>query len=359
MSAIALVEKILAEAHARGASDVHLDPHAGRIVVRMRVDGILHDVSEIHAGMRAEVLARIKILAGLRTDEQFAAQDGRFRFASSAMEGIDVRVSTAPTYHGENAVLRLLTPLVEHSALETLGFSFGHANAIEAALTRPHGMILVTGPTGSGKTSTLYTLITLLNKREVNIITIEDPVEYSIEGVNQIQVNARSGLTFETGLRSMLRQDPDIIMVGEIRDSVTAGLACNSALTGHLILSTLHTNDAVSALPRLLDLGIEPYLLASTVSLVIAQRLVRKVCTDCINMGCEHCCGTGYRGRICVAEVLGMTPVLREAMLRKASIDELRSLAISSGMIPMLEDGDTKARMGITSSEEVLRLRYE
>ncbi|MEJ0053384.1 MAG: GspE/PulE family protein [bacterium] len=386
MSAIALVEELLASAHARGSSDIHLDPQKEKLVVRFRVDGELADAHEVPSTLHGELIARVKILAGLRTDEHQAAQDGRFVFGGRSGQ-IDVRVSIAPTYYGENAVLRLLAPR-EPGPLESLGFSTAHADLIKTALARPHGMILVTGPTGSGKTSTLYALIALLNRREVNILTIEDPVEYSIPGINQIQANARTGLTFGNGLRSMLRQDPDVIMVGEIRDIETAGMATNVALTGHLLLSTLHTNDAPTAIPRLLDMKVEPYLLASTVSLVIAQRLVRTICADCRERreltsaereslahvfspeglpdeaasfrgrGCESCAGTGYRGRTGIFEVLAMTPELREAVLRKASLDELRELSAAAGMLPMHRDGFGKAWKGVTTIEEVVRMRH-
>jgi type II secretory ATPase GspE/PulE/Tfp pilus assembly ATPase PilB-like protein len=388
ISIVALVEALIVLARERGASDLHLDPQEGRFVVRLRIDGALEDVRELPARLQPEIIARVKILAGLRTDEHQAAQDGRFRSAVAGGAPIDVRVSIVPTYYGENAVLRLLAPLAAAGTLAALGFSPEHEALVAAAIARPNGLLLVTGPTGSGKTSTLYTLLKLLNTRTKNILTIEDPVEYSIEGINQIQANPRAGLTFENGLRSMLRQDPDVLMVGEIRDTPTASIATNIALTGHLVLSTLHTNDAPSAILRLLDMRIEPYVLASTVTLVIAQRLIRTICSECkeertlsgserrslaqvfddqklttassfYGRGCAACSGSGYRGRTGVFEVCPTTPDLRDAMLRRAPAAELRAIATGGGMAPMISDGFRKALAGMTTLDEVLRVRHE
>jgi type II secretory ATPase GspE/PulE/Tfp pilus assembly ATPase PilB-like protein len=357
-SVIALTEALLAHAHSLGASDLHLDPRAGDFLVRLRVDGELIDAHTVPRSLHAETISRIKVLAGLRTDEHQAAQDGRFKFTTERGL-VDVRVSIVPTYHGENAVLRLLAPLAEDSTLEALGFSPAHEASVRAALGKPSGMILVTGPTGSGKTSTLYALVKQLIARNVKIITIEDPIEYAIEGVSQIPVNTRTALTFAHGLRSMLRQDPNVIMVGEIRDAETAGLAVNAALTGHLVLSTLHTADASSALVRLLDLKVEPYLIASTVSMIIAERLVRRVCSACAGAGCVECSGSGYRGRVGIFEVLTIDEELREAVLRKASAKELLALARKQGVQPLTTDGFEKVAAGITTREEVLRVCHE
>jgi type II secretory ATPase GspE/PulE/Tfp pilus assembly ATPase PilB-like protein len=302
---------------------------------------------------------------------------------------LDVRVSIAPTYYGENAVMRLLSAQEESHTLETLGFSEPNRKKILRAMKKPYGMILATGPTGSGKTTTLYTIIKMLSKPEVSIITIEDPIEYAVAGIEQIGVNPRTGLTFANGLRSILRQDPNIIMVGEIRDSETAGIAINVALTGHLLLSTLHTNDPATTLPRLLDMGIEAFLVASTVNVAIGQRLVRKICGNCKaeykftpteikalseeipvgilkkyktfyrGKGCEDCNQTGYKGRVAIHEVLEIDDAIREAILKKATASEIKEIAITHGMIPMGQDGMEKAAAGITTVEEVLRVAHE
>ena len=389
LSIIKFVDAMIQDAHAVRSSDIHLDPESGGVKIRFRIDGVLQDIQIIPSAINTEVISRIKILCGLRTDEHQAAQDGRFRLALEGGVSVDVRVSIVPTYYGENAVLRLLSDQAEEFTLESLGFTLENKEKILRAARKPHGMILATGPTGSGKTTTLYTLVKMLNTPDVSIITIEDPIEYSISGINQIPVNVRTGLTFANGLRSMLRQDPNIIMVGEIRDIETAGLAVNTALTGHLVLSTLHTNDAPTTLPRLLDMKVEPYLIASTVNIAIGQRLVRKICRDCTQegklseaeekslseimpsellakhvtfysgTGCSTCNGTGYFGRAGLHEVLEIDSVIREAILRKASASEIRDIAISQGMVPMVVDGFCKAARGITSIEEVLRMRYE
>ena len=388
ISIIRLVEGLIYNAHERRASDIHLDPRVDCLVARFRVDGVLHDAYTLPTRIHNEVIARIKILAGLRTDGHQAAHDGRFRVQLERHGSIDVRVSIAPTYYGENAVLRLLSDRAHEFTLQSLGFTHENQEKIMRAVERPHGMILATGPTGSGKTTTLYTLVKLLNKPESSIITIEDPIEYAISGINQIQVNARTELTFANGLRSMLRQDPNVIMVGEIRDVETAGLAVNVALTGHLVLSTLHTNDAPTTLPRLLDMRVEPYLIASTVNIAIGQRLVRRICENCKEQytmsdaesaslsdvipadllkkhrifyrgrGCDKCGNTGYRGRQGLHEVLEVDLAVREAILRKASSDELRTIALKNGMVPMIVDGFCKAAQGVTTIEEILRMRY-
>ncbi len=389
LSIITLVEMILEYAQAARASDVHINPLATTVCVRFRIDGVLEDVLVLPLLSHNEVISRFKILCGLRTDEHQAAQDGRFRLTLKKGTQLDVRVSIAPVYYGENVVLRLLSAETEVFTLSKLGFSQVNQAKIMAALQKPYGMILATGPTGSGKTTTLYTLLQLVKKPGIAIVTIEDPVEYAIDGVNQIQVNPRTGLTFATGLRSMLRQDPNIIMVGEIRDQETAGLAINIALTGHLVFSTLHTNDAATTLPRLLDMKVEPYLIASTVNIAIGQRLLRRLCVHCKttqsltalevdslrtivtaarllvgttiyrSVGCPVCNGTGYHGRIGIYEVLVVTPAVRVAVLEQRTASDLRSLAVLAGMIPLIEDGFLKVLAGATSLEEILTMCYE
>jgi len=389
ISIVNLLDCLVTKAHTLNSSDIHLDPTRTGVRVRFRLDGVLKDFQELPKDVHQEVISRIKVLASLRTDEHQAAQDGRFRHTFADGVCVDIRVSIAPTYHGENAVLRLLSGQRTEHTLSMLGFSEKDKEKVERAISKSNGMILATGPTGSGKTTTLYTLIKMLNRPEVAIVTIEDPIEYSVDGIEQIQVNARTSLTFANGLRSVLRQDPDIIMVGEIRDAETAGIAVNTALTGHLLLSTLHTNDAITTLPRLSDMGIDPYLVASTMNIAIAQRLVRKTCEACKaecamtdvmkaslvdlpvqkplqagekiykGKGCDACAGSGYKGRVCINEVLVATPAIREAILRKASADEMRAIAIREGMTTMLDDGFEKVRSGTTTIEEILRVIHD
>ena len=390
ISIIALVEALIIEAHTSRASDIHIDPTFVSVRIRFRIDGVLQEVYLFPLEIHSEVISRIKVLSGLRTDEHQATQDGRFRFETNIpQECIDMRVSIVPTYHGENAVMRILSDKAEQYTLESLGFSVSDQKKIHNAIARPNGMILSTGPTGSGKTTTLYTLIRMLNRPDVSILTIEDPIEYSVSNVRQIQVNPRAGLTFANGLRSILRQDPNIIMVGEIRDAETASMAVNTALTGHLLLSTLHTNDSATTLPRLLDMGVDRYLVATTVQLAIAQRLVRKICAECKEgvvitpamaqaltsvslqkpirvgetmfhgVGCAECSDTGYAGRISINEVLVADDNIREAILRKASASEIRKIAMQNGMTTMLEDGYAKVREGVTTVEEILRVMHE
>ena len=390
LSIINLIDEVIKHASRIGASDIHIDPQEKTVRLRFRIDGVLEDSHPLPKNIHGEIISRIKILSRLRTDEHQATQDGRFRYIFPVTnEFVDFRVSIVPTYHGENVVMRLLSDKAENFSLKNLGFSESDRKKITEAVTKSTGMILATGPTGSGKTTTLYTLIKMLNKPEVSIITIEDPIEYSIGDIEQIQVNTHAGLTFANGLRSILRQDPNIVMVGEIRDAETAKIAVNTALTGHLLLSTLHTNDAATTLPRLLDMGIEEYLVASTVSIAIGQRLVRKICPDCKQKymmtpvlkeslqntvfrklvrdnqefykgkGCEKCNNTGYSGRVCINEVLVADEVIREAILRKATSSEIKNLAISRGMTTMFEDGFKKVEQGITSIEEILRVVHE
>ncbi len=389
LSIVNLIDQIIKHASFIHASDIHIDPQERNVRVRFRIDGVLEDFHLIPKDILPEVISRIKILSGLRTDEHYAAQDGRFRTIISNEGSVDIRVSIVPTYHGENVVMRLLTDNAENFTLEALGFSDVDCHKILHAIRNPTGMILVTGPTGSGKTTTLYTLIKMLNANDISIVTIEDPIEYSIDKIKQIQVNQRTGLTFANGLRSILRQDPNIIMVGEIRDMETASIAVNTALTGHLLLSTLHTNDASTTLPRLLDMKIEPFLVASTISIAIGQRLVRKICDKCkkekiltdeeykhlseimpenvlngnkkffVGSGCDLCGNSGYHGRIVINEVIVANEELRMAILRKASSTEIKQIAINNGMTPMLIDGFNKAVKGITTIEEILRAVYE
>jgi len=388
VSVINLVNSLIEHAHSARASDIHIDPRANSVQVRIRVDGVLLDSYTFPKELHSPVISRIKVLTSLRTDEHQAAQDGRFR-TSFADTLVDIRVSIVPTYYGENAVLRLLSDNASQFSLDAIGFSKPDQEKIMRAARRPHGMILSTGPTGSGKTTTLYTLIKLLNRGDNSIITIEDPIEYAVEGVEQIQVNTRTGLTFADGLRSILRQDPNIIMVGEIRDTDTASIAVNTALTGHLLLSTLHTNDAATTLPRLLDMKIEPFLVASTVNIAIAQRLVRTICTDCKQKkvfsapareslsgtvpphllanvgnvyegkGCKVCGGTGFKGRTVIGEVLVVDDEIREVMLRKGSASEIKQIAVKNGMTTIVEEGVRKVIAGDTTFAEILRVTHE
>jgi type II secretory ATPase GspE/PulE/Tfp pilus assembly ATPase PilB-like protein len=389
VSIIHLVDYLVEKAQISRASDIHIDPSQDTVRIRLRIDGVLQNVFDFPKNIHGEVISRIKVLARLRTDEHQATQDGRFRHQfSNAQDFVDIRVSIAPTYHGENCVMRLLSDKAENFDLESLGFSESDQKKITDALKKPYGMILATGPTGSGKTTTLYTLIKMLNSPEVSIITIEDPIEYAVNDIEQIQVNPRTSLTFANGLRSILRQDPNIIMVGEIRDAETANIAVNTALTGHLLLSTLHTNDSATTLPRLLDMGIETYLVASTVSIAIGQRLVRKICDHCKEegqiseiqkktiedlklskpfvlekiskgKGCTQCNESGYSGRVCINEVLVADNDIKDAILQKASASDLKKIAIRNGMTTMLEDGLRKVGLGLTTIEEVLRVIQE
>lgn len=350
-SIIQLAAALLDDACRAGASDLHLDPTRDGMRVRMRVDGRLSDQDALPVSVCGELIARIKVLAGLRTDEHYAAQDGRFRHRAPDGSATDVRASIAPTYHGESAVLRILADSSKPRTLIELGFGELERQLIETAVRKPDGMMLVVGPTGSGKTTTLYSLLQMLHAPERSLATIEDPIEYAIDGIRQIQTQSRTGLTFAQGLRALLRQDPDVLMVGEIRDAETAAVAANAALTGHLLLSTLHANSAAAAIPRLLNLGLEPYLIAATLRLVIAQRLVRSVCP---HGACEACQGSGYRGRTAIVEVMRVEDDLREAILARASAREIERIARSRNMRPMQEDGIEKARNGSVSLAEVM-----
>ena len=387
ISIIRLVDALINQAFNSQASDIHINPEEDRVRARLRIDGVLHDAFIFPKEIQSEIITRIKVLSGLRTDEHQAAQDGRFKIPVENVGYVDVRVSIAPTYYGENAVLRILSERTQLT-LDQLGYSERDLKVIKDAIKKPYGMILATGPTGSGKTTSLYSIIKNLNTPEISIITIEDPIEYSIKGIEQIQVNPQTGLTFAHGLRSILRQDPNVIMVGEIRDEETAGIAVNAALTGHLLLSTIHTNDAATTLPRLLDMNIEPFLIASTINIAIGQRLVRKICSKCKikkvlsdaefkslsevlkhemlknnrdffeGKGCVEC-EDGYEGRVSIYEVLEVTEPIRELIMKRANSGVIREAAIKEGMTAMLEDGFKKALVGITTIEEVLRIIHE
>ena len=390
ISIISLVDDLIEYAFWVRASDIHLEPEGESLLVRLRIDGILHDAFNFKKSLHSGVITRIKVLGGIRTDEHQSALDGRFKMVIKEPHiEFDIRVSIIPTYYGENGVLRLLAEQTKISKLNDLAFNENDKIKIRKAVDKPSGMILATGPTGSGKTTTLYTILKELNTREVSVITIEDPIEYSLEGIDQIQVNTRTGLTFASGLRSILRQDPNIIMVGEIRDEETAGIAVNAALTGHKLLSTLHTTDAATTLPRLLDMGVEPFLVASTVNVAIGQRLVRMICQDCktkkriteaefqnlaehlrpeiqgnhkdfyYGKGCLKCNDSGYYSRMGIYEVLEMNDFIREAVMKRADAGEIKKIAIKNGMVPLLEDGFTKALAGFTTIEEILRVVNE
>lgn len=390
ISIISLVDSLIEYSFLARASDIHLEPFEDSLLARLRIDGILHDVFKFPKGVHSGVITRVKVLGGMRTDEHQAAQDGRFRIAiANPPRQFDVRVSIIPTYYGENAVLRLLAEQTQISKLDDLALTELDKTKIRKATQRPHGMILATGPTGSGKTTTLYTILKEVNTREVSVITIEDPIEYSLEGIDQIQVNTRTGLTFAAGLRSILRQDPNVIMVGEIRDQETASIAVNAALTGHKLLSTLHTNDSATTLPRLLDMGVEPFLVASTVNIALGQRLVRMICPHCkvqkkltdaefenlrkilpidivedhrdfyYGKGCAECGDSGYFSRMGLYEVLEVNDFIREAIMRRADAGEVKKIAVKNGMVPLLEDGFKKALAGYTTLEEIIRVVNE
>ena len=373
--AVKLVRSIVAQAIERGASDVHFDPETDGMEVRMRVDGVLSDSTPIPKHLVASVVSRIKILADLDIAERRLPQDGRI---SLSVDGrpVDLRVVVLPLIEGESVVLRVLDRNRERLSLEALGLQGQDLERVNAVLQRTHGAVLATGPTGSGKTTTLYAALSSISSRERTILTIEDPVEYRVPGIRQVQVSTKTGLTFAAGLRAMVRADPDVIMVGEIRDSDSAKIAVQAAVTGHLVLSTLHTNDAATAITRLIDMGVEPFLVASAMDCVIAQRLVRELCADCkapsaIEMppgpdgepsivfepvGCPRCFGTGYRGRLGVFEVMAVTDEIRSAALRLGSSEEIARIAVEQGMTRLRDDGLAKVRSGQTSLAEVARV---
>jgi type IV pilus assembly protein PilB len=375
---IRTVSIMLRDAIERRASDIHVEAVAGGVRVRYRIDGVLEEVLRLSRRTQSFIVARLKVLAEIDIAERRIPQDGRFRMKLGARE-VDVRVSTLPTYYGEKVVLRLLDPGATVSRIEDLGFDAAHLAAIRDAGERPQGEILVTGPTGSGKSSTLFAALREIMTRPVNIVTIENPVEYDVSGLNQVQVNEKAGLTFAATLRSILRQDPNVILVGEIRDRETAEIASQAAMTGHLVLSTLHTNDAPAAIARLFDLGVPPYLVASALALVVAQRLVRRVCRACAarcapapaalarlgldpaaeyvrGAGCAQCGGTGYRGRLVVAEVLPVDNHVREMIAKGEGESALRRAMRATGLRSIVEDAAHKVREGLTTAEEVLRV---
>lgn len=388
-----IVATILEFAVKARASDVHIEPLEDRTRVRYRIDGILHEKLVLPKKVHDAVVSRVKILSGLKIDERRIPQDGRFAFKAGDQE-VDLRVSTLPTVDGEKIVMRLLRKTNNVPTLGDLGLRGAALTNIEESIRVPHGIILITGPTGSGKTTTLYSVLHILNTPKVNIVTLEDPVEYQIDGVNQVQINVKAGLTFASGLRSFLRQDPNVIMVGEIRDNETADLAIQASLTGHLVFSTLHTNSAAGALPRLLDMQAEPFLLASSITCVAAQRVVRKICEYCKeeyyppkeaeeelrkvlgnlfdsfvakNNGkfklyrgrkCEKCGDSGYLGRVGVFEVLKVTEKIAKLILERAPASEIEKAAVADGMLLMQQDGYLKALEGITTLEEVMRVAH-
>ncbi|MEK7183081.1 MAG: GspE/PulE family protein [Patescibacteria group bacterium] len=386
-----LFEAVMRYAHEVRASDVHMEPEDEHATVRIRVDGILHDDFKVSDALHRQMIAVLKILTRMRTDEHRAPQDGRYAFVSALGE-VDVRASIIPVTGGEKAVLRLLSSQSHKLNLEQLGFSEPDLERIKRAIHKPWGMILTTGPTGSGKTTTIYAILEILNTREVNIATIEDPVEFDIEGVNQSQVDNAAKLTFAGGLRAILRQDPDIIGVGEIRDEETAKIAVNAALTGHKLLSTLHTNNSASTIPRLIDMQVEPFLISSTLICAVAQRLMRRVCDKCVGKktlakaeiegkinpallellfekgtsievaeakGCEKCGNTGYRGRVGIYEVLENSKAIQEMIVKRADSDTIQAQAIKEGMTTILQDGVRKVLTLQTTLDELLRALQE
>lgn len=383
---VKFVNGIIINAVKKHASDIHIEPYEKVLRIRYRIDGVLQEISSLPVKLKDAIVSRIKIMSHLDIAEKRLPQDGHIKMKLPNGKTIDLRVSTLPTLFGEKVVMRVLDKSALTLDLSKLGFEERPLEEFMKAIRRPYGMVLVTGPTGSGKTTTLYSALSILNKPEVNIMTAEDPVEYDFPGINQVNIREDIGLTFAAALRAFLRQDPDIIMVGEIRDHETASIAIKAALTGHLVLSTLHTNDAPSAITRLIDMGIEPYLVASSLNLVVAQRLLRKICSNCKvstevhpealreigldpekvkdwtfykGKGCSECNGTGYRGRIGIYEVLTITPEIREIILNKSPLNEIREKAIEQGMITLREAAILKMKRGLTTIDEVIRVTAE
>ena len=352
---IRMLNALLTQAARDGASDIHIEPYERHSSVRFRVDGNLREVVQPNRALHAALISRLKIMAELDIAEKRLPQDGRIslRLGSRA---VDVRVSTLPSAHGERAVLRLLDKSESRLTLQAVGMQGNTLQRFEQLVKQPHGLILVTGPTGSGKTTTLYAALQSLDAASSNIMTVEDPIEYELAGVGQTQVNAKIDLTFAKALRAILRQDPDVIMIGEIRDFETAQIAIQASMTGHLVLATLHTNDASSAVTRLTDMGIEPFLLSSSLLGVLAQRLVRKVCTSCQGSGCVHCGQTGYAGRTGIFELLITDDALRAQIHSQQSEAHIRDAAVAGGMVLMREDGERLVKLGITKPEELLRV---
>ncbi|MDP3741449.1 MAG: GspE/PulE family protein [bacterium] len=401
---VRVVDTLLEYAIFEAASDIHIEPQEKEVAVRYRIDGILHDVMTLPKVIQPALVARIKVLSNLKIDEHRLPQDGRFKLQSEQYN-ISFRVSTIPVFDGEKVVMRLLDEGAKALTFEELGFARSSLEIIKKNLLRPHGMTLVTGPTGSGKSTTLYTILSKMNIKGVNISTIEDPIEYRIPGVNQMQVSPKIGLNFAMGLRALLRQDPNIIMIGEIRDLETAEEAVHASMTGHIVLSTLHTNNAAGAVPRLLDMGVEPYLIASTLNTIVGQRLVRKLCSDCKlakkldekaiqslstdfdldhlmevmrkegitekksknmkdieffeSVGCDKCGHKGFRGRVGIYEVLDITNEIQKLVLGRATINQVQAQAVTDGMVLMWQDGFIKAHLGQTTIAEIMRVTKE
>ena len=352
---IKLVNVLILDALKANASDIHLEAASDGTRVRYRLDGVLHDVSRPPRQYSHAVVSRVKIMAGLDVAERRVPQDGRIRLKLAGRD-VDLRVSTVPSLHGESVVLRILDHGGAARDLADLGMSAAVQSQFERLVSRTSGIVLVTGPTGSGKTTTLYAALARVNGPGVKVVTVEDPVEYQMEGVTQIPVNRKAGVTFASALRSILRHDPDVIMVGEMRDRETAEIAIQAALTGHRVFSTLHTNDAVAGVTRLVDMGIEPYLVAATVSGLLAQRLVRMSCAECSGTGCEKCSGTGFSGRTGIYELFPIAESSRRMIAERASLDALRAAALGQGMRTLRDDGMDKVAAGVTTVEEVLRV---
>ena len=360
---IRMINALLTQSLREGASDIHIEPFEQTSVVRFRIDGALRDIVRPRKGIHASLISRIKIMSQLDIAEKRLPQDGRITLRIGG-KPVDVRVSTLPTGHGERAVLRLLDKEAGRLDLSHLGMGADMLPQFDKLINQPHGIVLVTGPTGSGKTTTLYAALSRLNASTTNIMTVEDPIEYDLNGIGQTQVNARIDMTFGKALRAILRQDPDVIMIGEIRDLETAQIAVQASLTGHLVLATLHTNDAASAVTRLLDMGIEPFLLSSSLLGVMAQRLVRKLCPYCKKqeggqwhaVGCDRCGHTGYQGRVGVYELLETNEKIRAQIHNQVSEAEIRDTALACGMHTMREDGERWVREGITTEAELLRV---
>jgi len=355
---IRMLNALLSQAVSEGASDVHVEAFESYSVVRYRVDGVLRDIVRPRRALHAALVSRIKIMANLDIAEKRLPQDGRIMLRLGGRP-IDVRVSTLPTGHGERVVLRLLDKERGRLVPERLGMSSEVLASFDRLVKEPHGIVLVTGPTGSGKTTTLYAMLSRLDAASTNIMTVEDPIEYDLAGIGQTQVNARIDMTFARALRAILRQDPDVIMIGEIRDQETAQIAVQASLTGHLVLATLHTNDAVSAITRLLDMGIEPFLLSSSLLGILAQRLLRKLCADCHGAGCPKCLNTGYYGRTGIYELLQIDEPMRAAIHAREGEQRLAELARARGFRSLTEDGERWVAAGLTSREELLRVTRE
>jgi type IV pilus assembly protein PilB len=377
------VNLLISQAIGDGASDIHIEPGEGELRVRYRIDGVLHDVMRSPRSIQSGVISRLKIMADMDIAERRIPQDGRLS-VTAASGKIDLRVATLPTVWGEKVVMRILDNSTTRLALTDLGFTQANYDRFSASFTKPYGMILVTGPTGSGKSTTLYATLNLVSNPQLNVITVEDPVEYRLPGVNQVQVNTKAGLTFASALRSILRSDPDIVLIGEVRDGETAQIAVEAALTGHLVLTTLHTNDAPSAMTRLTEMGIEPFLVGSAVDCVLAQRLARRLCRKCKEayeptpeelagvaypwtpdeplpklyrpVGCPACARTGYKGRVALHEVMSVSEQIERLTIKRSSSTEIGQLARSEGMAGLREDGLTKVGEGVTSIDEILRV---